>query len=327
MGRVLRISGKIVIAGIISIIVLSLFVHVYCDSGVHIHSKTGETDWHYESYQNAVNYEEGFGQLRMDEKGYNNEVVFPSEATDVLLMGSSHMEAANVNGNENTAFVLNHSVSENVYNIGISGHTIYHIASNFLHAVSEYNPTTIIIETDTIALNVDNMIKVKEDAFPNIKVYDSGVLYNVQKYLPAVKYLFNKVDLWKNADHTAIVTTTVDCSAQAYTDQLNAFLMKIRADADDRDVIIFYHPKTKIDREGNYIDSTDPVARTAFISACEENNITFLDMTDYFETLYNEQHILAHGFANTAVGYGHLNKYGHALIAQELAKVIQGVEE
>ena len=92
-------------------------------------------------------------------------------------------------------------------------------------------------------------------------------------------------------------------------------------------MIIFYHSKTQIDRDGNYLDPTDPDARAAFVAACKANNITFLDMTEPFERLYNEQHILAHGFANTAVGYGHLNKYGHAIIAEELAKEIQGVEE
>ncbi len=112
-----------------------------------------------------------------------------------------------------------------------------------------------------------------------------------------------------------------------YKNAVHSLLQKIRADAGDLDVIIFYHPKTAINREGKYIDSTDPDARATFITACGENNVLFLDMTDAFETFYNEQHILAHGFANTAVGYGHLNKYGHALIAQELAKVIQGVEE
>lgn len=119
----------------------------------------------------------------------------------------------------------------------------------------------------------------------------------------------------------------MDYSEKNYISSLNSFLSKIRSDARDLDVIIFYHSKTQIDGDGNYVDPTDPDAREAFIATCAANNITFVDMTESFVNLYNEEHILAHGFANTAVGYGHLNKYGHAIIAEELAKVIQGVEE
>ena len=49
-------------------------------------------------------------------------------------------------------------------------------------------------------------------------------------------------------------------------------------------------------------------------------------MTDSFRDLYATEHHLAHGFINTAVGSGHLNKYGHRVIAEKLAEVIQGLE-
>lgn len=52
-----------------------------------------------------------------------------------------------------------------------------------------------------------------------------------------------------------------------------------------------------------------------------------MDMTDEFKALYEEKHILAHGFVNTAVGRGHLNKYGHRVIAQTLAEKIKEDEE
>ena len=39
--------------------------------------------------------------------------------------------------------------------------------------------------------------------------------------------------------------------------------------------------------------------------------------------LYKTRHILPYGFLNTKVGYGHLNRYGHEVIAKRLAKEIK----
>ena len=60
-----------------------------------------------------------------------------------------------------------------------------------------------------------------------------------------------------------------------------------------------------------------------FSQLCEENDIIFVDVTPMFEKLYEEQHILAHGFTNTAVGVGHLNAYGHGAVAEAVAQAIK----
>jgi len=56
--------------------------------------------------------------------------------------------------------------------------------------------------------------------------------------------------------------------------------------------------------------------------ACDEvfggGGSIFLDMTDVFLREYNEHHILPYGFANTRIGYGHLNQHGHRMIANAL---------
>lgn len=61
---------------------------------------------------------------------------------------------------------------------------------------------------------------------------------------------------------------------------------------------------------------------TVFGDLCQEQGILFLDMTDIFVQKYEENHILPHGFTNTHVGAGHLNKHGHEMIAKSLANVI-----
>ena len=70
---ILKRTFHIIVAGIISLCLLSFFVFLYCDSGVHISDALGVTDYHYEPNQRAVNYQEGLGCFRMDENGYNNQ--------------------------------------------------------------------------------------------------------------------------------------------------------------------------------------------------------------------------------------------------------------
>lgn len=317
---------KMILAGCITIIILSVFIDIYCNSGIHIKNQSGATDYTYEPGRHSTNYSEGFSQLTFDENGFNNAIV--PEHIDTLLLGSSHMAALNIYGDESVAYYLNENYGLNAYNLGVSGHTIYRIASNIGTAVDVYAPAQrVIIETDTIQLDSAQMDAVVDESATPIKVYDSGILFWIQKNISSVKFLYKQVGLWKDADYSSPMSAKVDYSEKNYISSLNSFLSKIRSDAGDLDVIIFYHSKTQIDGDGNYVDPTDPDARAAFIAACEANNITFVDMTESFENLYNEERILAHGFANTAVGYGHLNKYGHSIIAEELAKVIQGVEE
>ncbi len=87
--------------------------------------------------------------------------------------------------------------------------------------------------------------------------------------------------------------------------------------------MIVYHPLTEIDQHGDMINTTDENALNEFEKACKDIGIIFVDMTSDFEELYEEKHILAHGFINTAVGDGHLNKYGHKAIAERLTTIIR----
>lgn len=67
------------------------------------------------------NMKEGFSWIKTDANGYNNASI--PENVDILLMGSSHMEAVQVSQSENTAALLNTMLpGMKTYNTGISGH-------------------------------------------------------------------------------------------------------------------------------------------------------------------------------------------------------------
>lgn len=310
----------IIISCSITVVLISLFVFVYCYTGVHISNPKQSTDYKWEPFQKKTTMTEGFAYITMDGNGYNN--YSDNSNIDILLMGSSHMEAVNVSSDENIGFLINKKqVGLKTYNIGISGHDIYVCAKNIENAVNEYNPDKyVIVETSTVSLDNDKMREVINGELEIIPSYDTGIIYYVQKYCPAIKTLFKSVSDWRSADSRSIESTEEEPCDK---DLLNDFLLKMASACTDQKLIIMYHPAYNIDKYGNLVFEENTDAVKAFKSACDDCGILFVDMTDSFTQLYNEKHILAHGFENTAVGEGHLNKYGHAIIAEELVKVIK----
>jgi lysophospholipase L1-like esterase len=75
------------------------------------------------------------------------------------------------------------------------------------------------------------------------------------------------------------------------------------------------------------IPITDKNKLRDFSRLCKEHNITFIDMSDDFIAAYNKEKIVPYGFSNTIPGEGHLNKYGHEIIAERLSKTIDEMEQ
>ena len=321
---------KVVVAGGIAIVILSFVGFFYNYTGVHITNESGATDYTWESKQYITSMKEGYAWFQMDENGFNNVIV--KDEVDILLMGSSHMEAMQMAPEENTGYLLN-SLLEDIYtyNIGISGHTIYRIVDNIDSALEQYKPAGyVIIETSTIELDMDVMQAVIENKAQPISSQDEGVIYYLQK-IPAFKPIYNQVTVWIEKD---IVKSTIEepsssSSEEDYKSILKKFLSKVSQSADEANVIpiIFYAPAEKVGENGMPEYAGDENYLRIYQSTCEELGIVFIDMTDSFKELYAAENTLAHGFVNSGVGVGHLNKYGHQAIAKTLADTIREMEE
>lgn len=322
---------KALIAGTISCVILSVFVILYKYEGVHISNVDNGTDYKWEQGQWKSNMTEGFAWFSMDDNGFNNQSD-DTEGIDILLMGSSHMEACQVNNNENVAALLNTGLSElKTYNIGISGHTIYRCLDNLSDAVNKYKPGKyIVIETDRINLDVGEMKKVISGSADAIPSYDSGIEYYFQK-IPAIKLLYSQIDNWISSEEEIKEVHSADSAdvSQNYEDILNDFISKAATEAEKGNcqLIIFYHPQTKLKEDGSLDLRTDSRYLEKFREVCEKNKVVFIDMSEEFSALYYEQHSLPYGFYNTEVGKGHLNKDGHGLIADKIERVIIDLEE
>ena len=74
----------------------------------------------------------------------------------------------------------------------------------------------------------------------------------------------------------------------------------------------------KIESDFGFLDTLAEV--------CRKNGICFVDVASRFQKEYAEKHLLPYGFANTSVGNGHMNKYGHMMFAEEIYALIQSIE-
>lgn len=323
--------GKVTIAGTVTIFILSIFSYIYDYSGIHIQNKKGGTDYIWQSNQYKSTMKEGFSWLSMDENGFNNNHI-AKDHIDILLMGSSHMEAVNIKQNQNVGYLLNDLIPQYyTYNIGISGHTIYRCVNNIESAIDNYKPSRyVIIETDSIELKIKEMDAVVKGTAKAIPSYDSGMIYYLQK-IPAFKSIYNQLDIWMNEEATKGNNKETDKENQnldEYRKKLREFLAIVSNSAQKSEIkpIIFFSPTEKIGKDGVPTYVINEQYLEIFKETCKELDITFIDMTNTFKQLYNEQHVTAHGFSNTAVGVGHLNEFGHKAISNTIAKIISELE-
>lgn len=317
---------KLAAAGIIALIVVSVFSFVYSYSGAHIRNRTGSTDYKYEPGQIVCNLKEGFSFFRMDDNGFHNAAV--CKDVDILLMGSSHMEAVQV-GKKNVAVFLNELLpGYHTYNIGMSGHTIYRLADNIRNAVDEYRPSKyVVIEMSSVELDPDGMRDIINGKGKKISVRDDGVFAYLQK-VPAFTSLYDQADRWirKTGDVSSGLTQKQAAPGggagrlpEGYVDTLSSFL-RIFSEACPENVrcVLLYVPPESIGR-GGLVCRTDETYLKTFEDRCEKEGLIFVDCTPALEKLHSES-VPAHGFCNGGVAVGHINERGHEAVAEFLAE-------
>ena len=110
---------------------------------------------------------------------------------------------------------------------------------------------------------------------------------------------------------------------------LNVILKKVSEKAAKNDIkpVILFHQRFWEDAERNIVTENDKKYVDAFKECCESNDIAFIDVTEPMVDLYKKNAEPSYGFANTVPGEGHLNKTGHRIIAYEVYKSINEMEE
>ena len=115
---------------------------------------------------------------------------------------------------------------------------------------------------------------------------------------------------------------------EEYETALTAWFAELRGTAEASGVrlILCYHPHLVPQRDGS-VRLEEPESNIrAFASACQAAGVRFVDLSERFVQAYAEARVLPHGFANTALGVGHLNADGQRLMAEALAAAILEME-
>lgn len=326
----------------LSFLILNAVCFFYYNVPVHSESESGSTDYVWEKGKFYSKGTEGFAWGRTDEKGFNNLTAENGVRPEILIMGSSHTEAFNVAQNESYSYLLNELVVSsgmdwNTYNIGISGHRITTCFNNFERAVNEFQPSEyVVVEVSTTELTMDEINQISEGTVKKIHSSANPILVFLQK-IPFVRCVYYQIDKMgfdvKNTNNIVhkeknvkaeVNNTTNPDSGNEYNEALNLLMKNLNSVAEKNGVkiIILLNSNLSINKNGEVISPDKNEKEEAFEYACLDNGIGYLDMHSAYSEMYNETHCLPHGFSNTAVGEGHLNKHGHKAVAEALYNYI-----
>jgi hypothetical protein len=331
----LKKIAKVTMAGMTALVALNIFCLVYYNIPVHITTTTGVTDYTWEPYAYYSKMTEGFAFGKMNNEGFNNLEDYNKQPVKVLLMGSSQMEATNVAQSETTASVLNDLFynSKYVYNIGISGHFFLRIVNNLETAIEYYMPEEyVIIETSKTQFDQQSLEEAIQSRMQRIPSFDSKIMFFLQRipYLRLIHFQYKNYIRDYNIEDENITEQVVNIAdTDLYSDRINQVMKKLKLLSDNYKVkiIIFYHQGILFDNDDNGYTNIDLKTFKIFKDACHDNGIYFVDMPNIFLEEYKKTHTLPYGFANTALGSGHLNKNGHRLIANALFQKINEINK
>jgi hypothetical protein len=303
--------------------------------------KTGATDYVYPKFVRYSQLVEGFGYGKMNNEGYNNIDDYGSQKIDILLMGSSHIEGMNVVQKETTASVLNALLKARyTYNIGFSTHDFLRNLNNLKDAVDYYKPQGyVVLEIQNIIFSVQEIESVIYSQMERLPSFDHGILSYLQR-MPYLRLGYRQIKFLSGLHVVDMLNFFKRDNSKAEEDSnnINWEQMEILLDSlmartrkicidNEIDFIIVYHPHLAIQKDGSVSADYLNEYLTKLKNACHNNGIYFIDMTDVFIEEYNKSSLLPHGFLNTAIGTGHLNKNGHRLIANELFRQINILEK
>ena len=318
-----KIIRNIIIAAIISFVVLNGFSFFYYNTPPRVDDESGSVDYKWPAKSFYSRGTEGIAWGKVNNDGFNNLIDYDDNLDiDILLMGSSHLEGFNTAQKYNVANILNENTNHLTYNIGISEHTLLNCVSDLESAIKKYKPNKyVVIETMNVSFyedEINNCLKGEG----KLSSYSSPLMDFFQnfKYL---KLLFTQYNNTKGHN------SGLKNSGSVNNSELLTELFKKAKDVCDKynvELIVLYHPTLSFDNEGNvnavYIQEDMDI----FKNACIENDIHFINMEDTFINEYKTNKVLPHGFNNTVPGSGHLNKYGHEMIAMEIKKFVEDRE-
>jgi len=302
---------------------------------------------------------EGYGVNAVDENGYLNDSTLPLAEHYMLLMGSSHAEGLQVMQRDNMATVLNNLIEpgvRTVYNLGTAGQTLPLILEGFQAAIEEFPDSAAVLieisQTDFPVADFQHaMDQTQYDPASSGKALDQSlgltrrIRNNILGVLPVISQLRQQIESMEfgmpdafgiqrliaqytadAAQSSAQAPVSSETSAAEYYETLNQALALMRAEYSNP-IILLYHPNVAIMPDGTLAIARDMRYYEAYLTACENNDIVFVDTGDAFLKAYQEDYSVPFGFSNTTMLSGHLNRLGHKIVAEAFYEALTELQD
>lgn len=284
---------------------------------------------------------EGRTTLQLDANGFNNMYYsdFGRDLTDVdvLVLGSSHIEAHQVLKDENWVYLMNSRFASNndgcsFYSCGCGGYFLSAIVSRYESALKRFAPRKYAIlelmEVPTIEAINDGLenprsYKIQKRSRLRIILGESGGVWGAGQY-----YNMNKMRKTQNSKKNGEFEKT-DQHLQGELKEAWKRLAKWIAEVSREQgvkPIILCHKSANIAKDGSYVSRYNIDEMAAFRAICEQEGIVFVDATERFREEYEKNDVWAYGFCNAGIVSGHLNRDGHRMVADVLEEKIRELE-
>lgn len=288
-------------------------------------------------------FREGVCFTALDENGYNNAYYrdFQRDLSDVdvLVLGSSHVEAFQVSPRSNFVYLLNERFAEgdaklSFYNSGRSAHVFVIRGARYEEALKLFKPKKIAVfemfhfpSKESVDYALAGKIQNKRDA----------AVPSFMRWAPSRRVALFWRKLTKRGEESEPnpfegVGKNTAAPSEAPSEELKEcwgdWLRRIRELSDRHGVkaIVYFHKNATLGKDGSYIPPYCEEEMAAFRELCEREGIVFVDATERFREAYEKNNVWAYGFSNAGVVSGHMNRDGHRMLADVLEETIRKME-
>lgn len=102
-----------------------------------------------------------------------------------------------------------------------------------------------------------------------------------------------------------------------------SFLIKKFQQQTNIPIFFVYLPRVpRIENGRVVLSNPDKEVKESFSRVCKKYHVGFVDMSDTFIKFYQDTGRFPRGFSNSRPSLGHLNRYGHALVAEKVCQYI-----
>lgn len=326
--KIIKNLLKIAAAGLTAFAILCGLTLIYYQKPMYRKSQFGNTDFNWPSGSRWQLMTEGISRGRFDQWGFNNPEIV--ENPDILVLGSSHMEATYVRQSETMAQQLQQLLEgrATVYNMGIAGN---HLPKSLQYLpdtleIFEKTPRLIVIEAQAVEMDGETVRKIMDHTLPSIyepKSEGEKVILGLpylrllakQKSLGLLDQLFpprKPPEIGPAVPPQPVLPA--DAPEGEVYDRLFPWLQQLQQKYSTQ-ILIFYHPTQALRPDGGAEFQKDPYVQV-FAEKCALHGIGFLDLTEDLEALYLREHKMGNGFCTGEMGTGHMNAWGHQAAAR-----------